>query len=44
VQPVTLLDRPQVYVEAGRPQVLSCAVKPDDGETETFNIQIPLLD
>ncbi|MHB8997526.1 MAG: glycoside hydrolase family protein [Armatimonadota bacterium] len=42
IQPVKLLDRPQVYVEDGVPTTLSCAIKPDEGETETYNIQIPL--
>ncbi|MEN6302924.1 MAG: glycoside hydrolase family protein [Armatimonadia bacterium] len=42
VQPVHLLDRPQVYLENGQPTVLSCAVKPDESETETFNVQIPI--
>lgn len=42
VQPVALLDRPQVYVEDGRPRVLSCAVKPDQGEALSYNVQVPL--
>lgn len=40
VQQVQLLDRPQLYIEKGKPKVLLCAVKVS--ENETFNVAIPL--
>ena len=40
VQQVQLLDRPQLYIEKGKPKVLLCAVKVS--EDETFNVTIPL--
>jgi hypothetical protein len=36
------LERPQLYVENGVPRVLFCAVKPQAGEDDSFNIHIPL--
>lgn len=39
---VALLDRPQVYIEEGRPRVLVCAVKPTDPQALSYNVQIPL--
>ena len=39
-QKVQLLDRPQLYIEKGKPRVLFCAVRVS--ENETFNVAIPL--
>jgi hypothetical protein len=39
-QNVQLLDRPQLYIEKGKPRVLFCAVRVS--ENETFNVAIPL--
>ena len=40
VQQVQLLDRPQLYIEKGKPRALLCAVKLS--EEEIFNVTIPL--
>ncbi len=40
IQQVQLLDRPQLYIEKGKPKVLFCAVRVS--ENETFNVAIPL--
>ena len=40
VQQVQLLDRPQLFIENGKPRALLCAVKVS--EEETFNVTIPL--
>lgn len=37
------LERPQVYVEDGKPTVLFAAVKPKKDEDDSYNIHIPLL-
>ncbi len=43
VQKVKLLDRPQLYLEDGKPVALLCAVSPGNPFKEvTFNVQIPL--
>lgn len=39
-QPVQRLERPQLYVEKGKPMVLFCAVKESD--SVTYNVAIPL--
>lgn len=39
-QQVQLLDRPQLYIEKGKPKALLCAVKVSDDET--FNVTIPI--
>ena len=36
------LERPQVYIEDGKPKVLCCAVAEDKEWTITYNVQIPL--
>jgi len=40
LQVVSLLDRPQLFIEDGKPRAMLCAVKVSD--TETFNVIIPL--
>jgi len=40
VQQVQLLDRPQLFIENGKPRALLCAVKVS--EEETFNVTIPI--
>jgi hypothetical protein len=40
IQQVQLLDRPQLYIEKGKPKVIFCAVRVS--ENETFNVAIPL--
>lgn len=42
-QPVPRLERPQVFLENGRPLVLSCAVLLDQDQVTTGNIQIPIV-
>jgi hypothetical protein len=42
VQPVKHLERPQLYLEHGRPSVLFCACDVDDDRTSAFNVHIPL--
>jgi len=42
-QPVPRLERPQVFLENGRPRVLSCAVLLDKEQMTTGNIQIPFV-
>lgn len=41
IQQVQLLDRPQLYIEKGKPRVLFCAVRVS--QNETFNVAIPLI-
>lgn len=43
-QPVANLERPQLFLEDGKPRVLLCACDPDlDGRRQrSFNVQIPL--
>lgn len=41
-QPVSNLERPQIYFEDGKPKVLLLATAVDLEWNETFNIQIPL--
>ncbi len=41
LQPLDRLERPQVWLDGGRPAVLFCAAK-DAGTKETFNVAIPL--
>ena len=36
------LERPQLYVEDGKPAVLFAAVKPSKDEDDSYNIHIPL--
>jgi hypothetical protein len=42
VQPLAALERPQVFLEAGRPAVLFRAASADPGYGHSFNLQIPL--
>ena len=42
VQKLQMLERPQLYIEEGRPLVLLCAAMDTNGNT--FNVQIPLED
>jgi hypothetical protein len=42
VQPVKHLERPQLYLHNGQPQVLLCACDLDDWCSASFNVQIPL--
>lgn len=42
VQKVSNLERPQIYMENGKPKVLLCAVAADNEWQDTFNLQIPL--
>ncbi|NQU44567.1 sucrase [bacterium] len=42
VQPVHRLERPQVYLEDGKPTVIFLAVAPDEKAIDTFNVHVPL--
>lgn len=42
VIPVSHLERPQLFLEDGKPRVLLCACKKTMDATESFNIRIPL--
>lgn len=42
VQRFHRLERPQLYLEDGKPRVLFCAVKPDRDAVESYNIHIPI--
>ncbi len=41
-QPVTALERPQIYFEQGIPKVLACAVAFDEARNRSANVQFPL--
>jgi hypothetical protein len=41
-QKVHRLERPQLYLEEGKPAVLFCAVAPDGKQQHTFNVHLPL--
>ena len=41
-EPVKRLERPQLYIENGRPAVLFCAVTPVTPADHSFNVHIPL--
>jgi hypothetical protein len=41
-QPVSALERPQLWLHNGRPELMFCAVAADRNRTETFNVAIPL--
>ncbi len=41
-EPVELLERPQIYMENGKPAALVCACMPDQSKDRTFNVRIPL--
>ncbi|OHX64160.1 glycoside hydrolase family protein [Flammeovirga pacifica] len=45
VQVVDHLERPQLYLENGRPKILSCAadIKDENGVLQSFNVQIPIV-
>ena len=36
------LERPQLYLEGGKPRVLFCACRPKRDEDRTFNVHVPL--
>jgi hypothetical protein len=38
------LERPQLWLEDGRPRVLYCAASPDRSESHSFNVHIPVGD
>jgi len=42
VQKVHRLERPQLYLERGRPAVLFCAVSPNKTNIPSYNVHIPL--
>jgi len=42
VQKVHRLERPQLYLERGRPAVLFCAVAPNSSNIPSWNVHIPL--
>ena len=42
VQDVCRMERPQIFIENGKPKALLCAVAVDEEWSETFNLQIPL--
>ena len=37
------MERPQIYLEDGKPKVLLCACMPDEVAEDTFNISIPII-
>jgi len=41
-QTLDALERPQVYLENGKPLALFCAAAEDASRDNSFNIQIPL--
>ena len=41
-EPLSKLERPQVYLENGEPAVLFCAAAPAGKLNQSFNVQIPL--
>ncbi|MDV7185893.1 glycoside hydrolase family protein [Lutibacter sp. TH_r2] len=45
VQKVDHLERPQLYLENGKPKVLVCAsdIKNEQGVLQSFNVQIPIV-
>lgn len=46
IQVLKRMERPQIYIEDGKPTALMCACAPDGSEqiTDSFNIIIPLCD
>ncbi len=42
-QAVSALERPQLWLRDGKPEILFCAVAVDKKRTETFNVAIPLV-
>lgn len=42
VQELHRLERPQLWLEDGRPRVLYCAASPDTSESHSFNVHIPI--
>lgn len=46
ITPLRNMERPQIYVENGKPKVLLCACAQEETDTiaHTFNVQIPLFD
>jgi len=42
VQKVHRIERPQLWLENGKPGVLFCAVSPNQSEEHSFNVHIPL--
>ena len=42
VQTFSNLERPQIWMENGKPKVMLCAAKYNLNDTNTYNIQIPL--
>ena len=42
-QPVSALERPQLWLHNGKPRILFCAVAADKKRTETFNVALPLV-
>jgi predicted GH43/DUF377 family glycosyl hydrolase len=42
-QQVSALERPQLWLRDGKPEILFCAAAIDKNRTETFNVAIPLL-
>lgn len=45
VEPMFRMERPQMYIENGKPVALMCACMPEGQEnhiTDTFNVQIPI--
>lgn len=40
--PLFRMERPQIYIEDGKPIALLCACMPNESADETFNVSIPL--
>jgi predicted GH43/DUF377 family glycosyl hydrolase len=43
IEKLERLERPQLYIEGGRPKVLYCAATKDINGLDAFNVHIPLL-